>query len=65
MPALNRVQLIGYLGKDPESRFTPSGKKVTQFSLGVTRRWKSGSESKEATEWVNVEVWERLADVCQ
>ncbi len=32
MPALNRVQLIGYLGKDPESRFTPTGKKVAHFS---------------------------------
>jgi single-strand DNA-binding protein len=63
MPALNRVQLIGYLGKDPESRFTPTGKKVVKFSLAVTQHWKSGGESKEATEWVNVEVWERLADL--
>jgi single-strand DNA-binding protein len=65
MPALNKVQLIGYLGKDPESRFTPNGKKVVHFSLGVTQRWKSGSDSKEATEWVNVEAWERLGEVCQ
>jgi single-strand DNA-binding protein len=65
MPALNKVQLIGYLGKDPESRFTPNGKKVVHFSLGVTRRWKSGTESKEATDWVNVEAWERLGDTCQ
>jgi len=65
MPALNKVQLIGYLGKDPESRFTPNGKKVVHFSLGVTRRWKSGTESREATDWVNVEAWERLGDTCQ
>ena len=65
MPALNKVQLIGYLGKDPESRFTPSGKKVVHFSLGVTQHWKSGGESKESTEWVNVEAWERLGEVCQ
>ena len=65
MPALNRVQLIGYLGRDPESRFTPTGKRVTQFSLGVTRHWKAGDETKEATEWVNVETWDRLAEVCQ
>jgi single-strand DNA-binding protein len=65
MPALNRVQLIGYLGKDPDSRFIPSGKKVVHFSLAVTQRWKVGSESREATEWVNVEAWERLAEVCQ
>ena len=65
MPALNKVQLIGYLGKDPESRFTPNGKKVVHFSLGVTQHWKSAGESKESTEWVNVEAWERLGEVCQ
>ena len=65
MPALNRVQLIGYLGKDPEAHFTPNGKKVTHFSVAVTRRWKSGSDSKETTDWFNVEAWERLGDVCQ
>jgi single-strand DNA-binding protein len=65
MPALNRTQLIGYLGRDPESRFTPSGKRVTHFSLGVTQRWKTGDDSKEATEWVNVEAWDRLAEICQ
>jgi len=65
MPALNKVQLIGYLGKDPESRTTPTGKKLSQFSLAVTRRWKSGSESKEATDWFNVEVWGRLGEVSQ
>ena len=63
MPALNRVQLIGYLGRDPESRFTPSGKRVTHFSLGITQRWKTGDENKESTEWVNVELWDRLAEV--
>jgi single-strand DNA-binding protein len=65
MPALNRVQVIGYLGKDPESRVTPNGKKVAHFSLGVTQRWKSGSETKEATEWVNVEAWGRLGEIAQ
>ncbi len=65
MPALNRVQLIGYLGKDPEARFTPNGKKVTHFSVGTTQRWKSNNETKEYTEWVNVEAWERLGEICQ
>ncbi len=65
MPALNRVQLIGYLGKDPEARFTPNGKKVAHFSVGITQRWKSNGETKEYTEWVNVEAWERLGDICQ
>ena len=66
MPSLNRVQLIGRLGKDPESRFTPTGKKVAQFSLAVSNRWKSADgETKEATEWINIEAWGRLAEICQ
>jgi len=65
MPALNRVQLIGRLGKDPEGRFTPTGKKVTQYSLAVDNRWKNASgETNESTEWVNIEAWGRLAEIC-
>lgn len=65
MPALNRVQLIGRLGKDPEGRFTPTGKQVTSFSIAISNRWKSGGEMKEFTEWVHVEAWGRLGEVCQ
>jgi single-strand DNA-binding protein len=65
MPALNRVQLMGYLGKDPESRYTPTGKKVTTFSLAVTQRWKTGGETKEYTEWVNIEAWGGLGEICE
>lgn len=66
MPALNRVQLIGRLGKDPETRFTSSGKKICRFSVAVDRRWRSADgENKEATDWFNVEAWGRLGEVCQ
>lgn len=66
MPALNRVQLIGRLGKDPESNFTPTGKKVAHFSVAISNRWKSrDGETKESTEWVNVEAWDRLGETCQ
>jgi single-strand DNA-binding protein len=66
MPTLNRVQLIGRLGKDPESKFTPTGKKVCHFSLAVSNRWKDkNGETREATEWVNIEAWARLGEVCQ
>jgi single-strand DNA-binding protein len=66
MPALNRVQLIGRLGKDPETRFTPNGKKVANFSLAVGERWKTtGGEAKENTEWFNIEAWGRLGEICQ
>ncbi|NPV77332.1 MAG: single-stranded DNA-binding protein [Anaerolineae bacterium] len=66
MPSLNRVQLIGRLGKDPETRFTPTGKKVTTFSLAVDRRWKSaGGEVKKDTDWFNIEAWGVLGETCQ
>jgi single-strand DNA-binding protein len=66
MPALNHVQLIGRLGKDPETHFTPNGKQVTHFSLAVSNRWKSaGGETKETTDWFNIEAWGRLGEVCQ
>jgi single-strand DNA-binding protein len=66
MPTLNRIQLIGRLGKDPESKFTPTGKKVTHFSLAVSNRWKDkNGETKESTEWVNIEAWGRLGEICQ
>ncbi len=65
MPALNRVQLIGYLGRDPETRTIPTGQKVTTFALGVTRRWKSGGDSKEATDWFNLECWGKLGEISQ
>ena len=66
MPSLNRVQLIGRLGKDPESKYTPTGKKVCHFSLAVSNRWKDkNGETKESTEWVNIEAWGRLGEICQ
>ena len=65
MPALNRVQLIGYLGRDPESKYTPTGKRVTDFPIAITQRWKSETgEAREHTEWVQVEAWGRLAETC-
>ena len=65
MPALNRVQLIGYLGRDPESKYTPTGKRVTDFPIAITQRWKSeNGETRENTEWVQIEAWGRLAENC-
>jgi len=65
MPALNRVQLIGRLGRDPEVRHTPTGKKVTSFSLAVDRRWRSSEgEIKDATDWFQIVAWGRLGEIC-
>ncbi len=65
MPTLNRVQLIGNLGKDPETRFTPTGKKVTHFTLAVNNHWTSAQgEAKESTDWFNIEAWGRPGEIC-
>src|SRR5690349_20363252 len=66
MPALNRVQLIGRLGKDPEGKFTPTGKRVAHFSLAISNRWKGKEgDAKEYKEWVEGEDWWRLGEDCQ
>ncbi|MCP4138933.1 MAG: single-stranded DNA-binding protein [Chloroflexi bacterium] len=64
MPTLNRVQIIGRLGQDPDARYTPTGKQVVKFSVAVSNRWKKDGDVKEYTEWVNIEAWGRLAEVC-
>ena len=64
MAGLNKVMIIGNLGKDPEMRYTPSGSPVTNFSVAVTRRWKTpDGEQKEETEWFDVECWNKLAEI--
>lgn len=59
MPSLNRVQLIGYLGREPDTRVTQSGKKVCHFRLAVTRR---GSDEPD---WFRIQAWGKLGEVCQ
>ena len=60
---LNKMQIIGYLGRDPEMRYTPSGDAVTNFSVAVGRRYttRDGQEVDE-TEWFRVSAWRRLAE---
>lgn len=63
---LNKVQIIGHLGKDPEMRYTPSGKPVTTFSVAVTRTWNSvDGERHNETEWFNIVAWGPLAETCK
>ena len=64
MKSLNKLMLIGHLGKDPEMRFTPSGKPVTNFSLAVSESYLKDGERKEHTEWVNVVTWGKTAESC-
>lgn len=62
---LNKVMIIGNLGRDPEMRYTPSGKPVTSFSVAVSRSFvKAEGERTEVTDWFNVVAWGRLAEIC-
>jgi single-strand DNA-binding protein len=62
---VNKVILIGRLGKDPEIRSTPSGTSVAKFTIATDERWtdKSG-EKQERTEWHNIVAWGKLAEIC-
>ena len=62
---LNRVTLIGHLGRAPEMRYTPSGKPVTSFSIVTTYTCVSPERQREETDWFNVVAWGGLAEVCK
>ena len=63
MPSMNRVTLIGHLGKDPELRYTQGGKAVVSFSLATSEQWTdSAGQKQERTEWHQVQAWDRLAE---
>jgi single-strand DNA-binding protein len=63
--SVNKVILIGRLGKDPEMRFTPSGKAVTNFTLATNENWTDQSgERQERTEWHRIVTWGKLAENC-
>ena len=62
---LNKIMLIGNLGKDPEMNYTPSGIALTKFSLAVNRNTKTATgEKQKETDWFNIVVWRQLAETC-
>ncbi|MCL7454206.1 MAG: single-stranded DNA-binding protein [Anaerolineae bacterium] len=62
---LNRVMVIGNLGRDPEMRYTPDGQAVTSFSLAATRtRASVDGDRRDTTEWFNIVCWGNLAEIC-
>ena len=61
---MNKIIVIGNLGRDPEMRYTPNGQSVTSFSIASNRRYTTGGEQREETEWFNVSAWGRLAETC-
>ncbi len=65
MASVNKVILIGNLGRDPEVRYTPSGSAVCNVTLATTRSWKSkeSGEKVEETEWHRIVFYDRLAEI--
>jgi len=63
---INKVILVGNLGRDPEIRYTPSGVAVANFTVATTERWKDkqSGEMKEQTEWHRIVAWRRLGEIC-
>ena len=66
MAGLNKVMLIGNLGRDPEVRYTPDGTAVANFSIATSREWKDKAtgEKKERTEWHRIVAFRRLGEIC-
>ncbi len=63
---LNKVMIIGRLGRDPEMRYTPSGRPVTTFAVATSRSWNTAEgEKRVETEWFNVVAWGNLAEICK
>lgn len=67
MASMNRVTLLGNLGKDPEVKAFEGGNKVASFSMATTEAYvdKTTNEKKETTDWHNVSIWGKLADVVE
>jgi len=63
--SVNRVILVGRLGKDPEIRSTPSGTTVAKFTIATDERYTDRTgEKQERTEWHNIVAWSKLAEIC-
>jgi single-strand DNA-binding protein len=59
---LNRVELIGFLGREPEATFTPNGKAVTSLSLATKTSWLKDDQRQERTEWHKIQLWGKLGE---
>ena len=65
MASVNKVIIVGNLGRDPETRYLPSGEAVTNISVATTETWKdkASGEKKEATEWHRISAFGKLAEI--
>src|SRR5450631_3980943 len=65
---MNKIMLIGNLGRDPEMSYTPSGTALTKFSLAVSKRGSKSQQTSDKpqddTDWFNIVAWDKLAEIC-
>lgn len=66
MAGVNKVVLIGHLGRDPEVRYTADGRAVANFNIATSEEWtdKDTGEKKQRTEWHRIVAWRRLGEIC-
>ncbi len=64
MASVNKVLLVGNLGKDPDVRFTPTGRAVCTFPLATSEQWTTDNGKQERTEWHHIVVWGKSAEHC-
>jgi len=66
MAGINKVIIVGNLGKDPEVTYVPSGAAVAKFSVATSETWKdkTSGEKKERTEWHRIVAWDKLGEIC-
>ena len=64
MASLNKISIIGRVGKEPEHKQTPSGQNVATFSIAVSEKYKDKQQQvQESTEWINIVIWGKLSEV--
>lgn len=65
MPSINKAIILGYLGQDPEIKYTNQGDAVCNFSIATSEKWKDkDGKQAEKTEWHKIIVWKKLAEIC-
>lgn len=60
---INKAIIVGYVGRDPETRYTQGGDAISNFSVATTEKWKKDGQPQERTEWHRITTWGKLAEI--
>lgn len=61
--SINKITLLGNIGRDPETKYTSSGKAVCSFTLATSKQWTKDGQTQERTEWHNCVAWEKSGEI--